>query len=83
MKTNKYISINVIFCLTDDENKTEDLVSNFISCFDQEEWLQDYEDKPIVYGGGAVGPTSFSSDEIAQKLEQKFKELMEEIKNGI
>lgn len=83
MKSNKYISINVIFCLTDDENKIEDLGSNFISCFDQEEWLQDYENKPIVYGGSAVGSTSFSSDEIAQKLEQKLREFMEEIKNGI
>lgn len=83
MEYKKHLSINVIFCLTDDANKTEDLGSNFISCFDQEEWLQDYEDKPIVYGGGAVGSTSFSSEEIAKKLEQKLRELMEEIENGV
>ena len=83
MESKKHISINVIFCLNDDENRTKDLNSNFICCFDQDEWLQDYEDKPVLYGGGAIGETFLSNEEIAKKLEQKLKELMEEIENGV
>jgi hypothetical protein len=83
METKNFIGIEVTFFLHPNKQEASDLSSNFICNLNIDEWLKPYDNKPIIYGGGAFGETILTNEEIAIILEKKLGELMEEIENGI
>jgi hypothetical protein len=83
MESNKYIGINTIFYLCENEQDAKNICENFMCNLNMDEWLKLYDNKPIIYAGAGFEETALTNEEIAIILEKKIKEFMEEIKNGI